>query len=76
MYFKGVLRDQKFFSHQSDVDKRHGLFRRQIFLAEDTESCLHTDVKSKDFLFFNSLTPKSDWLLIPLYSITLESNVR
>lgn len=52
MYFKGVLRDQKFFSQQSDVDKRHGLFRRQMFLAEDTESCLHTDVKSKEFSIF------------------------
>ena len=52
MYFKGVLRDQQFFSQQSDVDKRHGLFRRQMFLAEDTESCLHTDVKSKEFSIF------------------------
>ena len=76
MHFKGVLRDQQLFSQQSDVDKRHGLFRRQMFLAEDVESCLHTDVKSKEFLYFLTLSPLSAWLLIPLYSITLESNVR
>ena len=52
MYFKGVLRDQQFFSQKSDVDKRHGLFRRQMFLAEDTESCLHTNVNSKEFSIF------------------------
>ena len=52
MYLKGVLRDQQFFSQQSDVDKRHGLFRGQMFLAEDTESCLHTDVKWKEFSIF------------------------
>ena len=52
MHFKGVLRDQQLFSQQSDVDKRHGLFRRQMFLAEDVESYLHTDVKSKKFSIF------------------------
>ena len=56
MYFKGVLRDQQFFSQQSDVDKRHGLFRRQMFLAEDTESCLHRREVERVF-YFLTLSP-------------------